>query len=174
METRIYTVKSNAKRDALKAIASGAAPGTCFDIEAVEGGYRVVWPNGKPEAGAEPAEPAEQQQLFKARSTAAHHAKTLIRQKKAPARGFTIEKTDAGLWRVLWGDQSTPARTNTKFAGVLAMLQRPDGATVAEIMKVTGWLPHTTRARISTGCRQFGLGVSTEKVDGRGRVYRAA
>lgn len=172
MEARIYTVKSNAKRDALKAIAAGTAPGTCFDIEAVEGGYRVLWPNGKPDPDSEPAEATEQ--LFKARSTAAHHAKTLIRQKSAPGRGFTLEKTDAGLWRVLLSDQSVPARTNTKFAGVLAMLQRPDGATVAEIMKVTGWLPHTTRARISTGCRQFGLSVNTEKVDGRGRVYRAA
>jgi hypothetical protein len=54
-------------------------------------------------------------------------------------------------------------------------LKRPEGATIAEIQAVTGWLPHTTRAFISVSVkRRAGLAVVTEKVEGRGRVYRVA
>ena len=35
------------------------------------------------------------------------------------------------------------------------MLERPDGATLAELIEATGWLPHTTRASL-TGIRKMG------------------
>jgi hypothetical protein len=57
---------------------------------------------------------------------------------------------------------------------MLTMLQRPEGATIAEIAAAFGWLPHTTRAAMSTKSRKAGLTFVSEKVDGRGRVYRAA
>lgn len=37
-----------------------------------------------------------------------------------------------------------------KGALVLAMLSRPEGASTAELMAATGWLPHSVRAAIST------------------------
>lgn len=37
----------------------------------------------------------------------------------------------------------------TKTAMVLGMLERDDGATLAELMTATGWLPHTTRAALT-------------------------
>jgi hypothetical protein len=43
---------------------------------------------------------------------------------------------------------STP-RPETKIAGVLALLQRPEGATLPELIAVTHWLPHTTRAALT-------------------------
>ena len=43
----------------------------------------------------------------------------------------------------------------TKSAAVVALLQRPQGATLAELIAVTGWLPHTTRAAL-TGIRKQG------------------
>lgn len=67
----------------------------------------------------------------------------------------------------------TPSREN-KGEAMLAMLRRPEGATVAEISEAFGWLPHTTRAAISTKARKAGLSVTSEKVESRGRVYRAA
>jgi hypothetical protein len=39
-------------------------------------------------------------------------------------------------------------RTNKK-AEVIAMMKRAKGATLAEIMKATGWQPHTVRAFVS-------------------------
>ena len=43
----------------------------------------------------------------------------------------------------------------TKSAAVVVLLQRPQGATLAELIAATGWLPHTTRAAL-TGIRKKG------------------
>jgi hypothetical protein len=43
----------------------------------------------------------------------------------------------------------------TKVAGVVALLERNGGATLAELVIATGWLPHTTRAAL-TGLRRKG------------------
>ncbi|MGK7870366.1 DUF3489 domain-containing protein [Falsiroseomonas sp. E2-1-a20] len=42
---------------------------------------------------------------------------------------------------------STPRRPRegTKQAAVLALLRRPEGATVAQVVEATGWAPHTVR-----------------------------
>ncbi len=56
---------------------------------------------------------------------------------------------------------------------MIAMLQRPEGATVAEMVKATGWLAHTVRGCISGALkRKLGLPIAAERVEGRGTVYR--
>lgn len=47
---------------------------------------------------------------------------------------------------------SATPRTS-KASAVLALLQRDDGATFAELIEATGWQPHTTRAAL-TGLRK--------------------
>jgi hypothetical protein len=49
---------------------------------------------------------------------------------------------------------TAPAATS-KIATVLTLLRRPDGATLAELVEATGWLPHSTRAAL-TGLRKKG------------------
>jgi hypothetical protein len=64
-------------------------------------------------------------------------------------------------------------RPNSKIAAVIAMLTRPDGATLAEMVAATGWLPHTTRAAL-TGLRKRGYAIAIDRSDRqRGSVYRA-
>jgi hypothetical protein len=64
-------------------------------------------------------------------------------------------------------------RTGTKQAQIIALLQRPEGATVAEICAVTGWLAHTARGMISGGMKKkLGLAIVAGKELGRGMVYR--
>lgn len=70
---------------------------------------------------------------------------------------------------------NTPRKTRqgTKQEALIAMLKRPEGASIAEIMEVTGWLGHSIRGFIAgTVKKKLGLAVTSEKVDGRGRVYR--
>lgn len=63
-------------------------------------------------------------------------------------------------------------RAGTKQAHVIAMLQRREGATVAEMATATGWLAHTVRGSISGALKKkLGLPITAEKVEGRGRVY---
>ena len=64
-------------------------------------------------------------------------------------------------------------RAGTKQAQIIAMLQRPEGATVAEMVEASGWLAHTVRGCISGALKKkLGLPITAEKVEGRGTVHR--
>ena len=57
---------------------------------------------------------------------------------------------------------------------VIAMLRLPEGATVDEVAKVTGWQRHTVRGVFSgTLKKKLGLTLASAKEE-RGRVYRIA
>ncbi len=52
------------------------------------------------------------------------------------------------------------------------MLRAPDGATIEEITAATGWQSHTVRGAMAGALKKkLGLEVTSEKVEGRGRVY---
>ena len=64
-------------------------------------------------------------------------------------------------------------RAGTKQAQIIAMLQRPEGAMVVEMVAATGWLAHTVRGCISGALKKkLALPITAEKVDGRGTVYQ--
>ncbi|WP_375391886.1 DUF3489 domain-containing protein [uncultured Sphingomonas sp.] len=60
---------------------------------------------------------------------------------------------------------NTKPERQTKSAAVVALLSRPDGATLAELIAATDWLPHTTRAAL-TGLRKKGHRIERGKRDG--------
>ena len=60
-------------------------------------------------------------------------------------------------------DVKTPAPTS-KIASVTALLEREQGATLAEMVEATGWLPHTTRAAL-TGLKKKGHTLIKDKRD---------
>jgi hypothetical protein len=64
-----------------------------------------------------------------------------------------------------------PAKPSSKSTLVLQMLQRPEGAKIAQLVAATGWLPHTTRAAL-TGLKKKGHEIASEKAEGEERVYR--
>lgn len=59
----------------------------------------------------------------------------------------------------------------SKQGQLAALLLRDEGATLDQMIALTGWLPHTTRAAL-TGLRKKGYGIDSDKVDGI-RTYRA-
>ena len=72
-------------------------------------------------------------------------------------------------------EPSDGGKPHTALKTVTNLLKPPEGATIAEIQAITGWLPHSTRSFIPVSVkRKAGLDVVTEKVEGRGRVYRVA
>lgn len=73
------------------------------------------------------------------------------------------------------GQSSQGRRENTKEARVIAMLRRPEGATIAQIMAATGWQAHTCRGFFAAALKKrHGLTVSSEKPQGGERSYRLA
>lgn len=66
-------------------------------------------------------------------------------------------------------------RAGTKQAQIIGMLQRPEGATIAEIVAATEWQAHTARGMISGALKKkLGLVISSAKENHRGMVYRIA
>ena len=66
-------------------------------------------------------------------------------------------------------------RDGTKQAQVVAMLRRPKGATIAQIVAATEWQVHTVRGFFAGALKKkLGLTVTSEKVEGGERVYRIA
>jgi len=66
----------------------------------------------------------------------------------------------------------TVARDGSKTAKILALLKRPGGATSKELMKATGWLPHSVRGFLSgTVGKKMGSTVMSTKSDDGERTY---
>lgn len=60
----------------------------------------------------------------------------------------------------------------TKQAALIAMLRRPNGASMDEIVTATRWQRHTVRGLIAGALRKrLGLDVASAWMEGRGRVY---
>ena len=73
------------------------------------------------------------------------------------------------------GAKASPARPGTKTAALIALIKRKEGATIADLTKAMNWQPHSVRGAISgTLKKKLGLDVTSEKTEGRGRVYRIA
>jgi hypothetical protein len=66
-------------------------------------------------------------------------------------------------------------RDNSKQAQVIAMLQRPEGATIAQICEATSWQSHTVRGTFAGSFKKkLGLTIDSSKESGGERVYRIA
>jgi Protein of unknown function (DUF3489) len=69
---------------------------------------------------------------------------------------------------------ATAPREGTKMADVVGLLERDHGATLAELMTATDWLPHTVRAAL-TGLRKRGFVVTLDRSSKeRGSTYGIA
>ena len=88
------------------------------------------------------------------------------------ALGLSAEPGDTGPAEPTGANASASPREGSKIARVIALLQRSEGATLAEMVEATGWLPHTTRAAL-TGLKKKGHTIERTK-RGDATCYRIA
>ena len=71
--------------------------------------------------------------------------------------------------------RATAHRASTKQAVLIDLLRRKDGTTLDEMVAATGWQAHSVRGAMSAALKKkLGLTITSEKIEGRGRVYRIA
>lgn len=119
---------------------------------------------------------------------------SLVRRKLAVKSNDHIAITDAGRVAIGAGETAAPERADsatnitennaeplaestapaahagTKTALLMDLLSWEGGATLDDLTRATGWLPHTVRAALS-GLRKKGHAIVSEKVDGT-RAWR--
>lgn len=87
---------------------------------------------------------------------------------KSKKKGGTAKKQEKAK-------ASRKPRSDTKQARLIEMLKRAKGATIDEIVDELEWQAHTVRGAIAGALKKkLGLDVTSEKFQGRGRVYRIA
>ncbi|MFL6726022.1 MAG: DUF3489 domain-containing protein [Sphingomicrobium sp.] len=97
-------------------------------------------------------------------------------RKKNPTPPAKKHSDESGSPLITAGDQQVvsvepAAKPPSKQQQLASLLVRDEGATLDQMIAVTGWLPHTTRAAL-TGLKKKGYALSSDKVEGV-RTYRA-
>jgi hypothetical protein len=88
-----------------------------------------------------------------------------VELKKAPAVAAAKKTTTASPRKV-------GAQPVGKIAAITALLRRPKGASIDDLMKATGWQAHSVRGAVSASIKKkLGLKVVSEKT-GTVRLYR--
>ena len=64
-------------------------------------------------------------------------------------------------------------KPSTKLDLLLARLRRPDGATIDDLMKATGWQAHSVRGAMAGTLKKKGHTITSTKTDGV-RRYKLA
>ena len=99
--------------------------------------------------------------------------------KGAPAKAKATKKATAAkkapkAKRAAEAQESAGPREGSKTAQVVAMLQRKNGATLAEIMDKMGWQKHTVRGFMAGAMKKAGYAVESFKPEGGERTYRTS
>jgi hypothetical protein len=126
--------------------------------------------NSNTEAAVSTQTPAAEELAPKKASRAPRRApvapvKAHSKKKASPPRTAPRGRTKAKV-------AQSAARDGSKTAKILDLLKRPGGVTPKELMKVTGWQPHSVRGFLSGTIRKkMGLAVTSTKGEGGERSY---
>jgi Protein of unknown function (DUF3489) len=97
--------------------------------------------------------------------------------KGAPAKGKSTKKATAAknspkAKKAQKKPDTAGPRDGSKTATVVALLQRKNGATLAEIQEKMGWQAHTVRGFMAGAMKKAGHTVESFKPEGGERTYR--
>jgi hypothetical protein len=109
---------------------------------------------------------SEQPKGTKKARVAPRGAHVATKKGKAAKKASPAKKAPKGA------KKAAGARDGSKTAKVLELLKRPGGVTAKELMKTTGWQPHSVRGFLSgTVGKKMGLTVTSTKAEDGDRTY---
>ena len=139
-------------------MATAGAQGEPVASEAGEAGEVASQPEAAP-LSVEPVGDGKQIEDLIVIPKRKRNKKTAVKQPKAPKA-----PKEAKVAKAPKAEQV--ARKDTKKAEVIRLLQRKNGASIAEIQAVTGWAGHSARGFCFGSCKKAGLIVTSQKPDG--------
>jgi len=98
--------------------------------------------------------------------------KTTKTKTAPPAADPTSEGVESQASTPAPAPNTEPATPKGKIGAVIALLRRPEGARIDELMTATGWQSHSVRGAMAGAIKKkLGLTIASEKTDGV-RTYR--
>ncbi len=96
------------------------------------------------------------------------------KRKRVADRDALVDQLWSAIEMLSDPEPQSDAKRPSKQDAVIAMLHRPEGATIDEVASATGWQRHTVRGVFSgTLKKKLGLILASAQEE-RGRVYRIA
>ena len=93
-------------------------------------------------------------------------------QAKSGKKATPAKKAPRGAKKAKTAKQTNGSRPGSKTAKVLELLKRPGGVTSKELIKATGWQPHSVRGFLSgTVGKKMGLTVTSARSEDGERSY---
>jgi hypothetical protein len=73
----------------------------------------------------------------------------------------------------LAGVAAMPVKRETKLTALVALLSRPEGANIEDMVAATGWQKHTIRSALSHALtKKHGYQIVSEKPENGARIYK--
>jgi DNA replication initiation complex subunit (GINS family) len=124
------------------------------------------------DATAQAVDPAEEPKASKKATSGARKPRVAASKPKSGKKATPAKKAPKGAKAAKTAKREAGAREGTKAAKVLVLLKRPNGATLAELMKATNWQAHSVRGYLSgTVGKKLGLKVESTKAKNGERSY---
>ena len=133
-----------------------------------EGGQILPWPESvDPRGGVKAVAALLRRGFVEQRTGEGAEGKAHIHITTAGLQAIGIEADVEEKWQAGTAaePEASPLRP-TKAGLLLALVGRPEGAVMSDLIEATGWLPHTVRAAL-TGLRRKGHAIGRGDRDGR-------
>src|SRR5690349_25156536 len=130
-------------------------------------------PNIETEATTQAAAPAQEPKASKKGKGGARKPSVAPAKGKSGKKAIPAKKAPKGTKAAKAAKKETGPREGSKTEKVLGLLKRANGATLAELMKATGWQAHSVRGFLSgTVGKKMGLQLASAKTEDGERTYR--
>ena len=128
-------------------------------------------PNIETEATAQAVAPVQKPKATEKANASARKPRVAPSKAKSGKKATSGKKAPKGVKSAKPPKKESGPREGTKTAKVLDLLKRPNGATLAELIKATNWQAHSVRGFLSGVGKKLGFTLESTKAEDGERAY---